>query len=545
MPLLRRTRVTAAPVGAAEQVPGYGDLHRIGHGGFSVVYRARQAVLDRVVALKVLSVEFIDVDTRRRFLREVRLAARLSGHPNVVTVLDSGMTEAGRPYIAMDYYEGGSLKDRLAADGPLSARDVLRIGVKIGGALDAAHHEGIVHRDVKPQNILLSRYGEPALADFGTARLTAALEASSRADALTPFHAAPEVLEGHAPAEISDVYSLGSTLYQLLAGRPAFQRDGDPGIAPLLLRILTEEPSPIASPDVPERLVAVIRRAMNRDPERRHQSAAEFVRALQETQAALGFPITETAGGPVWAPPAEAPDAGTSPWAPGSDSAVAPEAVGAGDAQLAPADPGESGADTGSAVFAPTPWEFGDVTGYRSPVRPAEGVEAVAGADGSLRETLRAADDTGGFGPPRRRRRSVVPIAGALLISAVTLALVLSETARSAPRAAHATTSAATMSATGVAAPPPPDAAPSNLTVQVLGTTATLRWTLAPGNDYPLIMRVQPALSTTMTSVGDGITTYTATGLTPGTRYCFSVGAYTGTSHSQATVAWSGWTCTS
>jgi tRNA A-37 threonylcarbamoyl transferase component Bud32 len=560
MPLLRRTRLTAAPVGAGEQVPGYGDLHRIGHGGFSVVYRAHQTGLDRVVALKVLSVEFIDVDIRRRFLREVRLTARLSGHPNVVTVLDSGMTEAGRPYIAMDYYEGGSLKDRLAADGPLSARDVLRIGVKIGGALDAAHHEGIVHRDVKPQNILLSRYGEPALADFGTARLTAALDASSRADALTPFHAAPEVLEGHAPAAVSDIYSLGSTLYQLLAGRPAFQRDGDTGIAPLLLRIVTEQPPPIARTDVPERVVAVVRRAMDRDPERRYPSAAEFVRALQETQAALGFPVTETAGGLAPPAPADTPAAEASPWAPRADSATVTTVpqCDADEAESVPPNSGEPGVeDTTSVVLAPTPWAFGDVTGYRdadSSAVPAGPLGAVqpkpAGpAPGPPRDTLPADDDSDMFAPPRRHRRTALSITVAVLVAAVAIALVLVNVFRGASPAPRQTTAtpladASTTPSSALAVSPPSDAAPRDLTVQVVNTTATLHWTLSPGNNYPLIVRAQPALSTTVTVAGDGATTYTATGLTPGTRYCFSVGAYTGSSQSQATVAWSPWTCT-
>ncbi len=190
---------------AVETIPGYRDLQRVGRGGFSVVYRARQVELDRVVALKILAVEFVDSQVRRKFLREVQLTSKLTGHPNVVTVLDSGLTSSGRPYIAMEYFERGSLRDRLNAEGPMRVEDVLRVGVKIAAVLGAAHAEGILHRDVKPQNILISRFGEPTLTDFGTARLTAALEVTSRTEALTPFHAAPEVLQGQTPTPLCDI----------------------------------------------------------------------------------------------------------------------------------------------------------------------------------------------------------------------------------------------------------------------------------------------------------------------------------------------------
>lgn len=273
----KKSQPPTVEASGGEAIPGYRDLQRVGRGGFSVVYRAHQEGLDRVVALKVLSVELIDTHVRKRFLREVRLTSRLTGHPNVVTVLDSGMTSSGRPYIAMEYFERGSLRDRLAAEGPLPLAEVLRIGVKVAGALGAAHQEGILHRDVKPQNILVSRYGEPALADFGTARLTAALDVSSRTEALTPFHAAPEILQGETPSPACDVYSLGSTLYQLLTGRPPYQSE-DGGIAALLLRVL--------------------RLAMAKAPADRYPDAWAFAYAMQRLQLELGLPLTELTSAP-------------------------------------------------------------------------------------------------------------------------------------------------------------------------------------------------------------------------------------------------------
>lgn len=292
MPFFKRTRV-AVPT-ATEQVPGYRDLHRVGQGGFSVVYRAHQEEIGRDVALKILAVEFVDGRVLRQFLREVQLTAKLTGHPNVVTVLDSGLTASGRPYIAMDFYDRGSLRDRLRSEGPLPVREVLRIGVKIAAVLEAVHREGLLHRDVKPQNILVSRFGEPALSDFGTARLTAALDATSNTEALTPVHAAPEILQGQVPDAAADVYSLGSTLYQLLEGRPAFERPAEPGVAPLLLRVLTEPVPRMTRADVPDVVQAAVTRGMARDPRERYGSAGAFAEALQVVQAALGMAVTET-----------------------------------------------------------------------------------------------------------------------------------------------------------------------------------------------------------------------------------------------------------
>jgi serine/threonine protein kinase len=278
--------------GASEHINGYHDLVPVGHGGFSVVYQARQDDFDRTVAVKVLAVDARDEKAMRRFARECQLTGRLSGHPNIVTVLGNGQTSAGRPYIAMEFYPDGSLKQRLLREGPLPVRDVLDIGVKVAGALAAAHAAGVLHRDVKPENVLLSPYGEPALADFGVSRLTAALGGSASTQALTPHHAAPEVLDGRPATAAADVYSLGSTLYQLLAGRPAFQPDADEGIAPMLLRILRDEPPPIARPDVPEPVLAVLRRAMAKQPADRFPDAPALGTALRAAQAGAGLPVT-------------------------------------------------------------------------------------------------------------------------------------------------------------------------------------------------------------------------------------------------------------
>lgn len=269
-----------APGGADESVPGYRDLARIGHGGFSVVYRAVQESFERAVALKVLTaLTGPDEDARRRFLREVRLASRLSGHPHVVTVLDTGTTDSGRPYLAMDLYEGGSLKQRLVRSGPLSAAETAVVGAKIADALAAAHSLGVLHRDVKPNNILVSRFGEPALADFGVSCLLDSSSSASVLDVFSPQHAAPELITRGVPSKASDVYSLGSTLYELVTGRPPF--DGENRDVRSVLWRAVSEPAP--RPECPELpgLADVIVRAMAKDPQDRFPDAAAFAAAAR------------------------------------------------------------------------------------------------------------------------------------------------------------------------------------------------------------------------------------------------------------------------
>ncbi|WP_049571589.1 serine/threonine-protein kinase, partial [Nonomuraea sp. SBT364] len=290
-----------------EDAPGYRVLDQAGQGGFAVVYRAYQERLDRVVALKVLSVDRVDQRTMRRFQRELQLTGRLTGHPNVVTVFDTGVTRSGKPYIAMDFFENGSLRDKLRNEGPFPVAEVLRTGVKLAGALAAVHEAGVLHGDIKPQNILISRYGEPAVADFGVARVVDAAEISATSQAFTPLHAAPEVLTGQPHSVSTDIYSLGSTLYHLLAGQPAFHSPTDPSIAPLMYRVLSVEPPPINRADVPPVVSETVLRAMAKQPELRYGSAREFGQRLRQVQAELGLPVTDLLGEPAAQSPSYAP----------------------------------------------------------------------------------------------------------------------------------------------------------------------------------------------------------------------------------------------
>lgn len=276
-------------------VPGFTHLERIGRGGFSIVFRAYQQRLSRWVALKVLLVDHIDGKTEQRFLRECAAAGRLSDHPNIVTVYDSGITTDGLPFIAMEYVRTGTMADRLNAEGPLPVADVLDIAFKIAGALEAAHSEGIVHRDVKPQNIMQSAYGEPLLADFGIATLVETSSISRTSSSFTPGHVAPEVLQGHRAGPACDVYSLGSSMYHLLTGQPAFLREGDESYVPILYRAIHEPVPRIERADVSDPVQRAIEWAMAKDPAHRPVSAAAFAEHVYAVQQAEGLVLLRRA----------------------------------------------------------------------------------------------------------------------------------------------------------------------------------------------------------------------------------------------------------
>ncbi|MEU4693826.1 serine/threonine-protein kinase [Actinoplanes sp. NPDC023714] len=267
-------------------VPGCEDLTEIGRGGFGVVYRAWQPDFQRTVAVKVLDLGRVD---ESRFEREVRALGRLSGHPHIVTVHQAGRTGTGAPYILMAYEEGGSLAERAGAT---AWPEVLAGGVVVAGALEAAHRAGVLHRDVKPENILISRYGELKLADFGLARpVRRDPPRELRSVTATLLHAAPEVLRGEPATAASDVYSLASTLYRWLCGRAPFVPSPSETAAQLVARI-GAQPIPDLRPRVPEPVFAALEQALAKDPAARPASAAAFAERLRRAQRECG--VAET-----------------------------------------------------------------------------------------------------------------------------------------------------------------------------------------------------------------------------------------------------------
>jgi serine/threonine-protein kinase len=248
----------------------------LGHGAMSTVDLARDVELDRPVALKRLAENLArDDELRARFQREARLAARLA-HPNVVRIYDVGEDEDGRPFIAMEYVAGETLAELLARRGPLPPDEVAELGVQACHALAAAHGAGLVHRDVKPQNLLLRRDGVLKLGDFGVAfglegtRLTMAGTVLG-----TAAYLAPEQARGEEVTAAADVYGLGAVLYELLTGRP-------PRNPATIAELSTTDAIPMPQ-DAPATLARIVMRCLADDPADRPASAAEVAVELAAT----------------------------------------------------------------------------------------------------------------------------------------------------------------------------------------------------------------------------------------------------------------------
>ncbi|HUH68498.1 MAG TPA: protein kinase, partial [Mycobacterium sp.] len=273
---------------------GFDDVEEIGHGGFGVVYRCGQPVLDRTVAVKVLTSD-LDPDNLDRFLREQRAMGRLSGHPHIVNIFQVGVIASGRPLIVMPYHAKDSLETLIRRHGPLDWCETLSIGVKLAGALDAAHRAGTLHRDVKPGNILLTDYGEPQLTDFGIARIAGGFETATGVITGSPAFIAPEVLEGASPTPASDVYSLGATLFCALTGHAAFERHSGEQVVAQFLRITSQPIPDLRRQGLPADVAAIIERAMARNPADRPATAAEFGDELRDVQRRNGVAVDEMA----------------------------------------------------------------------------------------------------------------------------------------------------------------------------------------------------------------------------------------------------------
>ncbi|MHA4850580.1 protein kinase domain-containing protein [Rhodococcus sp. MSC1_016] len=273
---------------------GFDDAREIGRGGFGVVYRCTQSALDRTVAVKVLTDDLAD-ENRVRFFREQRAMGRLTGHPNIVNVLQVGVTDRGQPFIVMPYYPQGSLDERIRRHGPLGVDEVLQLGAKLAGALEAAHGQGIVHRDVKPANILLTDYGEPALSDFGIAHISGGFETATGVITGSPAFTAPEVLGGASPSPASDIYGLAATLFCAVTGHAAFERRSGEQLVAQFIRITTESVPDLRDQGLADDVATVIEQAMAGRPEDRQPSAAVLGDHLREIQRSRGLPAGKVA----------------------------------------------------------------------------------------------------------------------------------------------------------------------------------------------------------------------------------------------------------
>ena len=261
------------------RIASYTLLEPIGHGGMSVVYRARHEALDRTVAVKILSENLAaSPEFLERFRREARTVGNLR-HPNVITVFDFGQDERGVPYLVLEYIEGPTLADLM--DAGLDDSRIPNLLDQIAAGLDYAHGRGVIHRDIKPGNVLMTDDGRAVLADFGLAWLLEGAHLTLSGGVIgTPEYMSPEQAAGETIDYRSDVYALGVVLYEMLVGERPFVAETP--IAVLLQHLQDPPPSVlIARPDLPLAVADVIARVLAKDPSERYSSAGELARAFR------------------------------------------------------------------------------------------------------------------------------------------------------------------------------------------------------------------------------------------------------------------------
>jgi serine/threonine protein kinase len=268
-------------------IGGYEIAEEIGRGGMAAVYRAYQTQLERWVAIKIMqTAESMDEEFLSRFRREAKAIAALR-HPNILTIYDYG-EERGIAYIVMEYVPGGTLKAHLTGE-PMEWSDVAALLIPVGRALAYAHSRGIVHRDVKPANILLARPDWPLLADFGLAKLLGRQRGITRPGTSigTPAYFSPEQAVGENVDHRSDIYGMGIVLYELLTGHVPFESDSP---FDMMLRRLREPPDPPRhlNPRILPQLDAIIVRALAREPTARYQTMEALVDDLSQLPGADG-----------------------------------------------------------------------------------------------------------------------------------------------------------------------------------------------------------------------------------------------------------------
>ena len=258
----------------------YEILEVIGAGGMAVVYKAMCHRLNRYVAVKILRDELAnDEEFRKRFQTEAQAVAMLS-HPNIVSVYDVSHSD-GVEYIVMELIEGVTLMQYMKKKGALGWKEALHFAVQISKALEHAHEKGIIHRDIKPQNIMILKDGTIKVADFGIAALESAQEKKSDQTVGSVHYIAPEQARGEQPDPRSDIYSLGVVMYEMLTGKMPYDGDTAEQVA---MKHITGHPVPPQelNPDIPEELAAITLKAMNSDINARYQSASELLRDLED-----------------------------------------------------------------------------------------------------------------------------------------------------------------------------------------------------------------------------------------------------------------------
>jgi serine/threonine-protein kinase PknK len=519
------------------EVPGVTGLTLIGRGGSASVYKGQETALRRTAAVKILHTQLRDADEQQAFKLECEHAGEVGEHPYAADVYRNGFAD-GWPFLVMRYYARGSLASTLRFAGQQQVGETLTICANVATALQYAHNLGILHRDVKPENILCDAYGDPVLADFGIATDRDAATRTLR-HAMTPAYAAPEVLQHGGGWPHSDVWSLAATLYALLAGHPPFYdpRRGDPQAN---LRALTGPLPAIGRPDVPRDVLETLSRALIGRPDTRTASARRFAEELNADLELLGLPPVQirvdgqVAGMPLVHPgPVPPPAAGPAP-ANLTDGRAGPYTTNAGFTTTT----ARAGFAAGHAAYPPQPapqpplppqgaqWpqayeSTGTMTGlptgyvstnhaYRQPDRPAHRAEGKR---------------------TKRMPKAAIAGGGALILVILAVAYLLAapkrpaaSTAATTP-AASATPTASSAAAGNTAATVAP---PQDVTAVVVSDTSVrLSWANAGPHAHD---------SQVIVSMGSGYnprplpnkSPQVITGLSAAQPYCFAVGYYIG-----------------
>jgi serine/threonine protein kinase len=277
--------------------PGYAGVAEIGSGAFATVYRATEVETERPVALKALKIASLPPYMTDELDATIRATATVSAHPNIVTLYHPLSDAPGGAVVVLELCRE-SFGQRIGRGGALGAREAVSVGVKIAGALETAHLAGLLHGNLKPENILITQFGEPVVSDFGVTGVppTEGPEAVfGFAFGFANVHAAPEILEGKALSPATDVYGLASTLYELLTEKAPFAAYEGENYAAVILRILTQPPAPLL--EVPLALSDLLLGALSKDPADRPRSARIFAELLRDIEAEQDWPPTSYA---IW-----------------------------------------------------------------------------------------------------------------------------------------------------------------------------------------------------------------------------------------------------
>lgn len=303
---------------ATFELEGFEPISRLGGGGFGDVWLARQTNVDRQVAVKVGHSAIQDETIRLRFDRECKALGRLSGHPNIVDVYTAGSLNDGRPYLVLEYIDGGTLWQKLKKS-PIAELELRSIGTQMAAALTEAHSSGVLHRDLKPENILIRSSGEAVLGDFGIARLHDGANTTSAAITASVAYAAPEILSGKRATVASDLYGIGVCLLAAVFRSVPFVQKTDESIHPIINRVLSDSPPDVRRHGISEPLAALIDSLLAKDPARRPSSAADVLAQFHALPALPAMPtggavgVTQTVGSAAASVPVAAAAPGLAP----------------------------------------------------------------------------------------------------------------------------------------------------------------------------------------------------------------------------------------